>query len=245
MPAITALNPFGSGTFFIQYITSRPALLSALNPFGSGTFFIPWALFFLFCLNGLKWFFPGFGVVGKLLHFYHVGWFWATCRLWVWLFPARMFWGEAVADWRARGFVVFMGIFMWRVFRLGVLSFVSLCGRVFLLLEIGFWLFYGGFFMNAIFMWFVFCALLSVLCPVIGIVCLCGVCRVRQAAEVPGEAGGAGGRGVGGAGEGRGVGVEVERAFAAGDAGIEEFAAEEAFAVRVQRQGDARIFGAL
>ena len=110
------LDPFGSGTFFIRLGNILFRKLKRLNPFGSGTFFIPWALFFLFCLNGLEWFFPGFGVVGKLLHFYHVGWFWATCRLWGCLFSARMFWGEAVADWRSRGSVVFMGIFMWRVF---------------------------------------------------------------------------------------------------------------------------------
>ena len=62
---------------------------------------------------------------------------------------------------------------------------------------------------------------------------------------MPGEAGAALGRGVGGMAEGRCIGVEVKRAFAAGDTGVEQFATEQAFAVRVQGQRHARIFGAL
>ena len=35
------LNPFGSGTFFIQGLHLIHKFFESLNPFGSGTFFIP------------------------------------------------------------------------------------------------------------------------------------------------------------------------------------------------------------
>ena len=63
--------------------------------------------------------------------------------------------------------------------------------------------------------------------------------------EMPGEAGVAAGRGIGGGFERVGAGVDIEAAFAAGDAGVEQFAAQEAFDVFIECEGDVRVFGAL
>ena len=62
---------------------------------------------------------------------------------------------------------------------------------------------------------------------------------------MPSETGVAAGWGVGGGAQGGFAGVEVQPAFAAGDTGVEQFAAEQALGVVVQGEGDVRVFGAL